>query len=167
MDRKGIAVYKLVVYMLVLAVFTLVFALQAEQELAMQALFRAKRAVNYAAHAGAQQIDAAKLSAGIVALDPVAAEAAALTYLRANLQLDESNAPLPGSFLRTRVDVLAFDVVNETATFPYSYTNAAYSFAAQLRQPGVAMVVRVEYSRLFSLLPPIAWDVKGAAELVR
>ncbi|MBO9605318.1 MAG: hypothetical protein J7639_05175 [Paenibacillaceae bacterium] len=159
--------YKLVVYMLVLAVFTLVFALQAEQEMAMQALFRAKRAVNYAAHAGAQQVDAAKLSAGIVALDPAAAETAALTYLRANLQLDESNAPLPGSFLRTRVDVLAFDVVNDTTTFPYTYSNGAYGFTAQLRQPGVALVARVEYPRLFSLLPPIVWNVKGAAELVR
>ncbi|MDF2722942.1 MAG: hypothetical protein K0Q59_2617 [Paenibacillus sp.] len=158
--------YKLIAYMLLLAFVMQLHALQADTEIALQALFQGKHAVNRAAHAAAQQIDLDKLSQGIVSIAPDDAETAALLYLQRNLRLDASNEPLTGTFWRTRVEVLAFDIVNENAGFPYTYTNAAYNYTVTLKKPGVVLIARLVYPRTYTVLGPITWEIKGAAELV-
>lgn len=141
-------------------------ALQLDRELAVNTLFRAKYALNRTTHAAAQQLIPHKLADGIYAIDPDKAWEAALTYLQTNLQLDETNSPLPGSFLKSTVDILVFEVINEDQVFPYRYLHPDFQFDVTLTRPGVVMVIRVEYPRTYRLLGPITWQIRGASELV-
>lgn len=158
--------YKLVLIMLMMVVWTYIHALQVDEEMAMGALFQGKHAVNRAAHAAAQQIDTRALADGRIHIDERAAYIAAGNYLQANLQLDSSGEPLPNAFLREKVEVLVFEVINDDKTFPYRYRNAAYNYEVTLERPGVVMIVNVVYPRAFSVIEPIVWQIKGAAELV-
>lgn len=157
--------YKLILFMLAVVVVMSLQAVQLDREMAVHTLFRAKHAVNRAAHAGAQQIDKSKLALGVHAIREDEAEAAARRYLQANLMLDEQLVPLRDAFLTSEIEWLVFDVVDEGQSFPYYYENEDYGFTTVLYRPGVVMMVRVEYPRSFSLLSPISWVVKGVAEL--
>ncbi|RKN71844.1 hypothetical protein [Paenibacillus ginsengarvi] len=157
--------YKLIVFMLLIVFVMVLHALQADEEIALQALFQGKHAVNRAAHAAAQQVDKSKLKEGIVSIDPAAAAREAQLYFQRNLRLDGSNEPLPGSFWRTRADILELKVLNEDLTYPYTYTNSAYNYSVTLDKPGVVFIVRLVYPRTYSVLGPITWEIKGAAEL--
>ncbi|TMV49330.1 hypothetical protein FE783_12495 [Paenibacillus mesophilus] len=158
--------YKLIAFMLLIGFIMLLQALQADEEVALQALFQGKHAINRAAHAAAQQIDKQKLKEGTVSIDPVAAAAAARLYLQRNLRLDAANEPLPGTFWRTRAEVLELEVINEDRTFPYTYLNSDYQYSVTLHKPGVVMIVRLVYPRTYTVLGPITWEIKGTAELV-
>lgn len=158
--------YKIVLYVLLALFFMVMYALQMDEEMAIHTLFRTKHALNRSAHAAAQQLDYIKLARGIYSLDPIAAEAMALLYLQQNLNLTVSNDPIPGSFLRSRVEVLVFEVINENHTFPYTYFNDTYKYTVTLERPGVIMVIQVDYPRTYNVIGPISWKIKGAAELV-
>jgi hypothetical protein len=158
--------HKLLFGVLMAVIWWMLHALQWDEERAMGLLFEVKRAVNRAAHAAAQQADRDKLEMGIPSIDPGLARAAADMYLRANLRLDRDLLPLPHSPLRHPPAVLVFDVINEDHEFPYTYYNPEYDYRVVLERPGVVMVVRAEYPRLFAVLEPVVWYVKGAAELV-
>ncbi|MDF2668662.1 MAG: hypothetical protein K0R67_968 [Paenibacillus sp.] len=158
--------YKLLLFILMFSFLLLMNAMQTDEQLAMQALFEGKRAVNRAAHAAAQQVDMQKLAEGIVSIDPLVSQATALDYLRANLKLDANNMPLPSSFWRSQVEIAVFEVFNENRTFPYTYTNMLYNYSITFKRPGVVLIVRITYPRVFSVISPIVWEVKGAAELV-
>ncbi|MFC5406900.1 hypothetical protein [Cohnella soli] len=157
---------KLVFSVLMIVLWWMLHALQMDEEMAMGTVHDAKRAVDRAAHAAAQQIDGDKLEMGILSLQPSLASTAAREYLRNNLSLDESLNPLPGSFLREAVDVRVFVVVNDSETFPYTYRNESYDYEVTLERPGVVLIVHVAYPRMFGVLSPVAWDLKGSAELV-
>lgn len=157
--------YKLVVYMLVLVFALQLMALQLDETGALQRVFAVKHAVNRAVHAGALQLDENKLAHGIISIDPQRAEQAAMAYLRANLLLDERLAPLSGSMLRAPVEVIDFAVISDQEAFPYRYVNEAHHFEVTLRRPGAVLLVRAEYPRLFGLLAPVNWVIKGAAEV--
>ncbi|WP_274649132.1 hypothetical protein [Paenibacillus humicola] len=158
--------YKLVLILLMMVVWMSMHALQTDEEMAAAALFQGKHAVNRAAHAAAQQLDPAALADGRLHIDEDAAAREAAHYLQANLQLDKDGMPLPGAYLRDRVEVLVCDVVNDDQSFPYVYRNAAYDYEVTLRKPGVVMIVKLVYPRVFSVMEPIEWDIKGTAELV-
>ncbi|WP_308636080.1 hypothetical protein [Paenibacillus silvisoli] len=157
--------YKLLLVMLMMVVWMLMHALQTDEELAIAALFQGKHAVNRAAHAAAQQIDAGALAEGRLAIDAQAAGRAAARYLQMNLQLDESGKPLPGAFLQEKVDVLEFKVINDDRTFPYTYRNASLDYEVTLQRPGVVLIAKIVYPRLFAVIEPIEWTINGAAEL--
>lgn len=157
--------YKLILFTLLSVLFTMLYALQIDRELAVHTLFQAKYALNRSTHAAAQQIDLHKLAQGIVSIDEPLAYDTALAYLQANLQLDEANMPEPGSFLRSKVEVLAFDVVNEKASYPYQYVNEDYEFQVEVHRPSVVMIIKVSYPRTYNMLGPITWEIKGTAEL--
>ncbi|MFD1954317.1 hypothetical protein ACFSL6_09035 [Paenibacillus thailandensis] len=158
--------YKLMLIVLMAGLWMTAQALQIDEEMAMQLLDQSKRAVNRAAHAGAQQLDREALAEGRLRIDPAAASDYAMAYLRGNLQLDEAGAPLPNSPLKEPVRVLALDVINDDHSFPYVYRNETYDFEAVLDKPGVVFIVRVAYPRIFAALDPIEWDIKGVSELV-
>ncbi|MCR2803338.1 hypothetical protein [Paenibacillus soyae] len=158
--------YKLVLYVAMMAIWLSAHTLQIEEEMAMKALFQGKRAVNRAAHAAAQQVDKTALADGIARIDASAASDAAALYLQRNLQLDENGEPLARSFLRERVDILVFEVINDDREFPFFYRNEDYDFEAVLKQPGVVLIVRMAHPRRFSVMEPISWEIKGTAELV-
>jgi hypothetical protein len=158
--------HKLLLFMLLAAFFMMLHGLQTDEELAMHALFQGKHAINRAAHASAQQLDRAKLARGVRAIEPMLAREAALQYLRSNLRLDEGNSPLPNTFWKTRVEVLALDIINDESTFPYVYERPEYDYSVTLHRPGVVMIVRLDYPRIYRVLSPISWTIKGAAELV-
>ncbi|MBW7476417.1 hypothetical protein K0T92_16920 [Paenibacillus oenotherae] len=158
--------YKLVLIMLMMVVWMYIHALQIDEEMAMGALFQGKHAVNRAVHAAAQQVDVRALADGRLHIDERAASAAAARYLQNNLQLDAAGNPLPGAFLRNRVEVLVFKVINEDEIFPYHYSNPAYNYEVTLMRPGVIMIINMVYPRVFSVIAPIEWQIKGAAELV-
>ena len=144
----------------------MLLALQMDQELAVRMLFKCKSALNYATHAAAQQVDEEKLSRGIHDIDPLKARQEALFYLRENLRLDEQNEPLPGSVLGSKVEVLAFDVISGDADFPFVYVNEEHDFSTVFARPGVVMIIRVEYPRVFRMMGPVTWEIKSASELV-
>ncbi len=158
--------YKLVLYVMLIVFDMTLLALQADEEMALNGLFEAKHGLNRAVHAAAQEQDERALADGIVSIDPERARAAAEQYLRWNLRLDRNNQPLPGTFLRSGVDVLVFEVVNSDRGFPFIYTNEDYDYAVTLYRPGVIMIIRVNYPRMFHALGPISWEIKGASELV-
>ncbi|TVX95464.1 hypothetical protein [Cohnella terricola] len=157
---------KLVFSVLMIVIWWMLHALQMDEEVAMQTVHEAKRAVDRAAHAAAQQVDRDKLEMGIISIDPALAEVATLSYLRNNLSLDTQLAPLPGSFLRDQVEVKAFAIINEDESFPYTYRNPLYDYEVTLRRPGVVLIAHVKYPRLFGVIAPVEWDLKGSAELV-
>ena len=158
--------YKLLLLTMLSVVWMMMQTLQLDEELAIRTLFYGKHAVNRAVHAAAQQLDPEALADGVVRIDPEAAEAAALTYLQANLLIDQTGVPLPGTRLRERVEVLVFRIVNEGESFPYTYRNETYDYVVTLRKPGVVMIVRLRNPRVFTMLEPIEWAIKGAAETV-
>lgn len=157
--------YKIVLYMLLLVFFMTLFALQMDEEVSMNTLFRVKHGLNRATHAAAQQFDEQKLAEGIMSIDPQAAEEEAYYYLQSNLQLDMDNLPLPGSFLESPVEVLVLDIINENRIFPYLYVNDDYDYEVTLQRPSIVMIIRVEYPRIYQVIDPIMWVIKGTAEL--
>ncbi len=157
--------YKLILYLFIILFCTMLLSLQMDEELALQTLFQAKHAVNRAVHAAAQQTDKQKLSAGVISIDGQEAHDTAMLYLQSNLSLDGANRPLPGTFLRDPVEVLVFQVINDTYSFPYTYENVQYPYKVTLKRPGVILIIRLTYPRVFRMLGDIAWDIKGAAEL--
>src|SRR5690606_39276497 len=97
---------------------------------------------------------------------PGLARAAADLYLQANPRLVRDFPPLPRSPLRHPPAVLVFEVINGEHECPYTYYNPEYNFRVTLRRPGGGMVVRAEYPRRLSVMGPVLWQIKGAAELV-
>lgn len=162
-----IGLYKFLMLMLLIVFHMHLMALQLDEERALQLLFEIKHGVNRSVHAAAQQVDEDMLAGGIIAIDEIRAKETALHYLRANLRLNEHNAPLPGSLLHHPVEVLVMEVINSDKSFPYSYVNAEYDYEVTLFQPGVIMIIRAEYPRIFHIIDPINWTVKGTAELYR
>ncbi|HEX7056722.1 MAG TPA: hypothetical protein VF260_05940 [Bacilli bacterium] len=158
--------YKLLLYVLIIGLCAILTSVQIDEEMSLKTLFLAKHAVNRAAHAAAQQTQISLLAEGKIAIDPDLAAETALLYLQKNLHLDETNRPLPGSFLKEPVDLLEFAVIGEGYTFPYEYENKPYHYHVTLKRPGVVMIVRVAYPGIFNLLGPIQWVVKGTAETV-
>jgi hypothetical protein len=157
--------YKLVLALLMMVVWMLLHALQTDEEMAITALFQGKHAVNRAAHAAAQQVDAAALADGRLHIDEAAARAEAGLYLQRNLQLDEAGVPLPGTYLKERVELVDFQVINDDKTFPYTYRNDSADYEVTLRRPGVVLIARIVYPRVFAVIEPITWTIKGTAEL--
>lgn len=157
--------HKIVLYMLLLVFFMTLFALQIDEEMSMNTLFRVKHGLNRATHAAAQQLDEQKLAQGIMSIDPQAAEEEAYNYLQSNLQLDLDNLPLQGSYLESPVEVVVLEIINENRIFPYLYVNDDYDYEVTLQRPGVIMIIRVEYPRIYQVIGPITWVIKGAAEL--
>jgi hypothetical protein len=157
---------KLVFSVLMIVIWWMLHALQMDEELAMGTVHEAKRAVNRAAHAAAQQLDREKLELGLLSINPEKAEEVIVTYLQENLSLNADLIPVAGSFLRDPVEVRVFEVINEEAEYPYIYRNSLYQYEVTLDRPGVVLIVHVKYPRLFGVLSPIEWDLKGTAELV-
>ncbi|QHT62910.1 hypothetical protein GXP70_25100 [Paenibacillus lycopersici] len=157
--------YKLLLVMLMGVIWMLLHALQTDEEMAVAALFQGKHAVNRAAHAAAQQVDAAALGDGRLHIDEAAARGQAGRYLQRNLQLDAEGNPLPEAYLRDKVEIVDFTVINDDRTFPYTYRNDAYDYEVTLRRPGVVLIAKIVYPRLFNVIDPIEWTIKGTAEL--
>lgn len=157
--------HKLLIYVLICVFGMQAMAIQIDEERALHTVFYLKYGVNRAVHAAAQQLDTGLLAQGIVAIDEEAARQAAFRYLQANLRLNEKLEPLRGSYVQTPVDVLVFEVINHDRAFPYHYVNEQYGFEATLHRPGAVMIIGAEYPRIFRLIEPVRWIVKGTAEL--
>jgi hypothetical protein len=157
---------KLVFSVLMIVIWWMLHALQMDEELAMGTVHEAKRSVNRAAHAAVQQLDRDKLELGLLSINQEKAEEAIVAYLQENLLLNADLIPVTGSFLRDPVEVRVFEVINEEAEYPYTYRNSLYQYEVTLDRPGVVLIVHVKYPRLFGVLSPIEWDLKGTAELV-
>ncbi|WP_424768842.1 hypothetical protein [Paenibacillus sp. sgz302251] len=158
--------YKLLLIVVMMSVWLSIHLLQVEEELAMQTLFQGKYAVNRAAHAAAQQLDAEALGNGVTQIAPAAAVETAARYLQENLRLDDKGVPLPESFLKQPVEVMVFEIINADKTFPYTYRNDTYRYKVTLKRPGVIIIAHIVYPRAFQIIDSIEWHIKGAAELV-
>ncbi|QHW33114.1 hypothetical protein GZH47_21435 [Paenibacillus rhizovicinus] len=157
--------HKLMLVILMSVIWMLLHALQTDEEMAVAALFQGKHAVNRAAHAAAQQVDAAALGEGRLHIDEAAAFGQAGIYLQRNLQLDENGNPLPDAYLKERVEIVDFMVINDDRSFPFTYRNDSYDYEVTLRRPGVVLIAKIVYPRLFNVIDPIEWTIKGTAEL--
>lgn len=158
--------YKLLLMMLMSVLFMSLYALQTDEELAMNTVFQGKHGLNNAVHAAAQQSDLVKLAQGIHSIDETKARATAMAYLQTNLRLNEDNEPLVDTFLRNAVVVDLFKVVNEGEIFPYTYRDDARDYTVTLERPGIIMFIRLVFPRTYAVLQPITWTVKSAAEMV-
>lgn len=157
---------KLLLYMLLAVFFMSLMALQADEELAMQSYFHIKHALNRATHAGAQQLDGTKLAEGIADVDPELARTVTLEYFLSNLRLKPDLTPEPGSFLKEPAEIIALDVVGAGETFPYLYEQPDYGYSVTLFRPGVVLLVKLRYPRMYNVMDPVEWVVKSASELV-
>ena len=155
----------MLLFLLLMAFQMGMLALQLDEERAMHMVFELKHAVNRSAHAAAQQLDEALLSQGIRSIDEELAEVHMYRYLQANLRLDSDNHPLADSPLRSPIELAVFEVINADRTFPYRYVNTTYNYDVTLQRPGVVLILRAEYPRMFRIIAPIVWTVKGTAEL--
>lgn len=162
-NEKG-NVSLLILFIIIVPVIMMMYALNTDVELAHQYFFRAKGSLNRAVHASSLQIDDVALSKGIYKIDETKAQEEFYKYLKYNLQLDDNLTPLPNTFLEDQVTVLEYKVVN-TGPFPYHYVNSTYDLDVWLSRPGVIAVVEVKYPRTFNILGPITWQVKASHEL--
>lgn len=159
--------YKILLVIILAAVFFGLYAIQLDQEAAVQTFFELKRAVNRAAHAAAQQIDMQQFSKGVISFDDVQAFQVAKTFLQQNLRLDEQLSAEDDASINGQVDIRVFELIDGSYSFPYEYSNDTYDYSVTLERPGVILIVYAEYRRMFQALEPIYWYVKGAAEIVR
>ena len=157
--------YKFVMFMLLIVFQMMMMAVQLDEERAMHMLFELKHGVNRAAHAAAQQVDEDLLAQGVWSIDEEGAEETALQYLQANLLLDEDNAPLPESLLREPVSIALIEIINADRHFPYRYVNEVFNYDVTLERPGVIIIIQAEYPRIYRLINPITWMIKGTSEL--
>lgn len=157
---------KLIFGILMAVIWWSLHALQIDEERALNMVHEAKRAVDRAAHAAAQQLDRDLLELGTLTLDPDLAEAAASAYLQTNLRLDSAFVPLPDSMLREPVHVAHFTVIGADADFPFTYRNETYDYEVTLTRPGAVIIVHLSFPRVFGVLAPIEWDLISAAEMV-
>lgn len=158
--------YKIVLYLVLVVVWSTMLTLQTDEEVSVRVLFESKRAINRAAHAAAQQLDKEKLADGIISIDEGEAYKTALEYLRHNLRLDHDLDSSNNSLLNGKVTIMKFEVINEDEHFPYTYEAPEYQYEVTLQRPGVILIASIHYARAFSMLSPIEWKVKGASELV-
>lgn len=149
-----------------IVVWWMMHTLQLDEELALRTVHESKRALNHAAHAAAQQLDGDKLEMGILSIDQETAAFAALQYLQENLRLNDELMPLGDSLLKDRVAVHVFDVMDEDISYPYLYRNEHFGYETVFRRPGVVLIIELNYARVFGMIHPIKWVLKGAAELV-
>lgn len=144
----------------------MMYSEQLDHELSMKAYYKGKQAVNHAAHAGALQLDEELLSEGIFTIEPELAFNMALQYMYANLRLDESGNPTDRSFLRERVELLHFEVLDATLAYPYEYSLSEYGYSTTFDRPAVIIVIRMKYPRIFSSNNPVEWNIIGSSQLV-
>lgn len=118
-----------------------------------------KSANNFASHDAVQLVHRDSVGEGRLLLDEEAAYNAFLASLRANLGLDATLHPLPGSRLQHDVRVIWFQVIDErTVKFPYFYQNNTYHIAKYLRGPAVIAIIEIPHPILLRRLfeqPPI------------
>lgn len=157
--------HKLLFVLMVGLVASLLQMSQWDQQMAMRSLFTIKQAVNRAAHAAAQQVDDVRLSEGKLVIDPQRARDLAEQYLQWNLKLDTDNRALPDGYFKGQLHILDMQIIGEEAQFPYVYGSDEWDYEVTLRRPGVILIVELAYPRMFALMQPLTWQVKGAAEL--
>lgn len=159
------SLHKFLILLLAVVFHIQLMALQLDEERAMHLLFEIKHGLNRAVHAAAQQVDERLLAEGVLAIDEDRAKETALAYLRSNLRLDEQQVPRADSLLNASVEIVVFEVINRDQAFPYRYVNDAHDYEVTLYEPGVVLMIRVEYPRIYHLIDPIVWTIKGTAEL--
>ncbi len=159
--------YKLVLVSLLAVSFLGLYAIQLDEAAAVQVFFQLKYSVNRAAHAAAQQVDLYRLAEGEVRFDEAKGQQEAERYLQSNMYLDEQLMAEDHSFLQGNVRIEVLEFIDDSYTFPHRYVNEDYEYAVTLHKPGVIMIIRAEYRPMFSVIKPIVWYVKGAAEIVR
>lgn len=158
--------YKLLLILNLCVICIVMYALQTDEAISLHMYFQSKQSINRAVHAAAQQLDMDKLSQGIFSIDEASAKRVAWTYLQQNLNLDQGLNPLPGSILAKSAEIVRFQVINEGENFPYTFRDSTLGYSIVLNNPGVIMIMRLDYPRLYNILPPMTWHIKGVAEIV-
>jgi hypothetical protein len=124
-NRGSASIFVLVSCVFLLFVFFLVFDIARLYAIKISA----RHGLNLALRAAAAEIDMDALADPDnpkLRIMPDQAEASFYRILRANLRLDEDNAPLMGSIADGSVEVCFFRVVNEE-DIPFAYTYDGYS----------------------------------------
>lgn len=158
--------YKLLIVPLMLVIWLMLYSNGVDQELAMKTYYKGKQAVNRGAHAAALQLDAAALADGVFQIDPVKARAQAERYIYRNLKLDEQGKPVADSFIRKPVEIVYFDVLDASLSYPHVYELKQYGFSTVFYRPAVVIVLHFSYPRIFSINNPVEWNIVGSAQLV-
>lgn len=125
---------------------------------------RLKNAVNYAAHDASLQLNKAELGRGKIVFNRPAAENAFTQTLAANLILDSSLDPKPGTLFKDRLTVIYEDFIDSSdgVNYPYLYENNAYGIRHIIYGPAVVFAVRVPRPKVFNLNPEydlVKWAV--------
>jgi len=158
--------YKLLIFPLMLVVWLSLYASGIDQELSMKSYYKGKQAVNRGAHAAALQLDKIALAEGIFQLDPIKARAEAEKMIYRNLSLDETGKPTSQSFIRTPVQIVHFEVLDASLSYPFHYELDSYDFQTTFYRPAVVIVMKLTYPRIFSINNPVEWNIIGSAQLV-
>ncbi|MFD1775743.1 hypothetical protein [Paenibacillus rhizophilus] len=111
-----------------------------------------KSANNMAVHDAAQEMNESERARGRLIIDRAAAEASFKETLEANLGLDDSLNPRAGSRLSSRVDVVHFEVIDESSgvTFPFLYEDSRYGITKYIQGPSVIAVIKTRHPALIA-----------------
>ncbi|WP_052098239.1 hypothetical protein [Paenibacillus stellifer] len=111
-----------------------------------------KSANNMAVHDAAQQLDEAALAEGQLVIDRHEAEASFRETLKANLGLDDSLNPLAGSRLRSKVEIVDFEIIDEASgrSFPFLYEDSRFGITKYLQGPSVIAVIKTRHPVLLA-----------------
>lgn len=111
-----------------------------------------KDANNIAVHDAAQELNEFALTQGRLIIDSTEAYATFQRSLQENLGLDDALSPKAGSRFQTQVNILMFDIVDESdgVTFPLLYEDSNYGITKYIQGPSVIAVIETAHPVLIS-----------------
>lgn len=111
-----------------------------------------KDANNFAVHDAALQVDDIEKSQGRIVFDPLEAKKAFDDTLQKNLGLNDTFQPVPGSRLKHSVEIVKFQLFDESNTsFPFLFVDPEYRIARWIQGPAVFAVVRTDHPKFLHM----------------
>ncbi|WP_310550906.1 hypothetical protein [Paenibacillus glufosinatiresistens] len=139
-------------FVLLIFVYAWLFQTQNQEWDTERALL--KDANNLAVHDASRALEPGELAEGRIIIDRAAALEIFKSGLEANLGLDRTLAPLPGSPLNAAVRIVEFKVLDESsgAEFPMLYEDDQYGITKYLLGPSVIAVIETCHPELIARL---------------
>jgi hypothetical protein len=148
----------MVSFLIIAPVLVILLLLELDYDHATAMFIQAKQAVNRSVQAAAMQIDPESWAAGEPVLEPIRAESIFKDYLKDNLKLSTGN-------LKNHIGEIEVTIVDRSHSFPYTF-QSKWNDTIVFRSPGLFVSVQLTYPRLYKVLGPITWNIRGAEQIV-
>jgi hypothetical protein len=151
-------VYKIASFLIIAPLLVMLLLLQLDHDYATALFIQAKQAVNRSVQAAAMQVDLESWAAGEPVLEPVQAESTFKDYLKDNLKLATGN-------LKNQIGEIDVTIVDRSHVFPYTF-QSKWNDTIVFHSPGLFVSVKLTYPRLYKVLGPITWTIRGAEQII-